>query len=246
MKTVCRPIRHAIRACGWDIVRFNGHTNIDVRRQALLKRLGVTCVLDIGANIGEYAATLRRFGYHGQIISIEPTLEAFRVLQTRGQGDSKWTTKRFAVSGRSGRCKIHVSANSVSSSLLDRTTRMSDAFPESEYVHSESVESITLAELLDDTVPNIMWAKLDVQGSLGNILSATSGHFRTLAALEVEVALTEMYKGEPLFADVIQALQHEQFELVSLESNTIDRKCGAILEVNAMLVRSDARGWRNQ
>ena len=45
-----------------------------------------------------------------------------------------------------------------------------------------------------------------------------------------------MYQAEALFREVITELQHNGFELVSLEPNTFDHARGAIREVNAMLV----------
>jgi hypothetical protein len=39
----------------------------------LLRRLEVDCVLDMGANLGQYATELRMIGGAGQVISFEPT-----------------------------------------------------------------------------------------------------------------------------------------------------------------------------
>jgi FkbM family methyltransferase len=245
MNKLFGPIRQIVRRFGWDVVRYNPFTNVNLRRQALLDRLRIECVLDIGANVGDYAAALRAFGYRESIVSIEPTRAAFAALEARRQRDPRWSAKRLAVAGSAGECVIHVAANSVSSSLLPRSARLAESCPESSYVHSETVESVPLADLLLETgsPPRRVWAKLDVQGSLGDIIGSAEGSLKGVSALEVELPFVRMYDGEGLFAELLTRLQHDGFELVSLESNTFDRRRGAVLEVNAMLVHSCAPGW---
>lgn len=239
MKKWIHPFRALLRSHGWDIRRCNGQTNIDVRRQGFLERLGIECVFDIGANVGAYGATLREFGYRGEIVSIEPTTGAFETLRRRAGRDSKWTARRLAVAGSSGERTMFVAANSVSSSLLERTPRLATVCPESRYVSEERVPAATLDQLLADAAAPL-WVKLDVQGSAAEILSSTNGSLTRIAAIEIELAFVEMYRGEVLSLDTLAALQQEGFELVSLEPNTFDAALGTVLEVNAILVRGDA------
>jgi hypothetical protein len=91
MNKLFGPIRQIVRRFGWDVVRYNPFTNVNLRRQALLDRLRIECVLDIGANVGDYAAALRAFGYRESIVSIEPTRAAFAALEARRQRDPRWS-----------------------------------------------------------------------------------------------------------------------------------------------------------
>lgn len=235
------PLRRLVRTCGWDVVRYNPQTNIDLRRQAFLEKLGIGYVLDIGANVGEYAASLRQFGYRGEIVSVEPTYDAFATLAARSARDSQWTAKRLAVAGSRGERTIFVAANSVSSSLLERSARLAETCPESRFVKQEVVTATTLDALVPESVSPV-WAKLDVQGSAGEILAAANGSLQRISALEIELPFVEMYAGERLSLHLLGGLQDRGFELVSLESNTLDRDRGTVLEVNAILARPDA--WR--
>ena len=50
----------------------------------------IDTVLDIGANKGQYAQSLRRFGFKGRIISFEPLNKEFNILQKNSKNDSNW------------------------------------------------------------------------------------------------------------------------------------------------------------
>jgi FkbM family methyltransferase len=238
------PLRRMVRRCGWDVVRYNWQTNINLRRSLFLQRLGITCVLDIGANAGDYVETLRRFGYGGEVISVEPTGGAFTVLEARSRRDPLWSARHLAVAGSAGPRTLNIASNSVSSSLLERSAALVAAAPESRYIARETVEATTLDALAAEARAALrpVWAKLDVQGSAAEILDVSGQALSQISALEIEMPFVPMYEGEGLFAGIAGNLQQRGFELASLEANTFDRRRGAVLEVNAICVRQGAWG----
>lgn len=56
----------------------------------LLTLLKVNCVLDVGANQGQFATELRRIGYHGRLVSFEPVSSVYAILQKAFSGDTQW------------------------------------------------------------------------------------------------------------------------------------------------------------
>ena len=86
------------------------------RLTALLSRRGVACVLDVGANRGQYARHLIEAGYAGEIVSFEPLPDAHAALAEAASAHARWrAAPRRALSDEDGEARFMVAGNSVSS-----------------------------------------------------------------------------------------------------------------------------------
>ena len=89
----------------------------------LLRRLQVTCVLDVGAHSGNYAYHLRRAGYTGDILSFEPVREQFMEMARLSRGDPTWKSFSYALGSEDTTKEFNVirsgTERHVLSSLLD-------------------------------------------------------------------------------------------------------------------------------
>src|SRR5262245_33317715 len=72
-----------------------------------LKLLDINCVLDVGANIWQFASELRGIGFNGMIASFEPQSREFVRLQQAFHGDARWRGFRMALGDVSGRAQIN-------------------------------------------------------------------------------------------------------------------------------------------
>ena len=63
----------------------------------LLAHFGIDCVVDVGANSGGFASTIRSLGYSGRIVSLEPLSGPFELLAARAAKSlvSRAQTRRF-------------------------------------------------------------------------------------------------------------------------------------------------------
>ena len=83
-----------------------------------LKKNSINTVLDVGANKGQYALSLRRFGYKKKIISFEPGLKAYSKLLNISKKDKRWKVyERIGLGDKKKSIKLNISKNSVSSSF---------------------------------------------------------------------------------------------------------------------------------
>jgi hypothetical protein len=55
-----------------------------------LRQFKIDLVLDVGANMGQFASEIRHCGYAGRIVSFEPLSQAHGQLLQSSAGDSLW------------------------------------------------------------------------------------------------------------------------------------------------------------
>jgi FkbM family methyltransferase len=96
----------AVRSKGYDLVK--GPT-----LHGFLASRNVDLVIDVGANKGDYGALLRRYGYKGRILSVEPTSGPFGQLVNRINGDPSWRPLNLALGAEPGRAEINISEDEL-------------------------------------------------------------------------------------------------------------------------------------
>ena len=97
-----------------------------VSLRKLLLQLRIDCVLDVGANRGQFATELRRIGYTGRIISFEPVASEFDILQRRFARDKNWYGHNMALGSSEETKTINVPRLSVMSSILQPIQKSAD------------------------------------------------------------------------------------------------------------------------
>lgn len=235
-------LRGLLRLFGADVVRFPrppDSSSPAAVRARLLRNLGVTVVLDVGANVGQYAAGLRAAGYAGRIVSFEPLAGSYEQLAGQASRDPLWETRRVALGAEPFRGEINVSANTESSSLMPMADAHAAAAPQSAYVGREQVEVVPLdqvrGELLsgDDRV----WLKADVQGYELSVLAGAAATLSQVHAMELELSLVRLYQGAPLVEEVIARARELGFVLVAVEDVFNDPRTGHTLQYAGTFVR---------
>src|SRR2546430_1727331 len=91
-------IRGATNSNGWLLRGYGGCLRRSFamhflqRRLTLMKKSGIDLVIDVGANQGQFARTMRdQLGYRGRIVSFEPLTHAFAALLRTAAGDPSWS-----------------------------------------------------------------------------------------------------------------------------------------------------------
>jgi FkbM family methyltransferase len=228
------------RALSLGISVERASDSLAARPALLFRSLEIDLVLDVGANEGQYASALRRYGYRGRIASFEPVDAAFSRLRRRASRDQAWDAHQFALGNVSSAMQIHVAGNAgASSSFLSMTPLHRSAAPQAEYTHDREVA----VARLDALAPSLLGGsrrlalKLDVQGYELKVLEGCVDTLPSIVAIQVELSLAPLYIGGPLHEEVLSYLGHRGMRLVHLEPGFWDRATGELLQCDAVLVR---------
>lgn len=230
-------VNKLLRHFGVQVTRTTPY-GLEWRRHQMMKSRGITLVLDVGANTGQYGEQLRHQGYQGSIYSFEPLPAAVAELRERARPDPLWKVFEVAVSNMIGYTPLNIAGNSVSSSILDMTKRHVDAEPASRIVSSVEVRTTTLDDILSDIPEQPIMLKIDTQGSEDRVLAGGMRALHRIQLLETELSLFEVYSGQTLFREMDARIAAAGFDLVSLAGGLFDKHTGELLQVDAIYARS--------
>lgn len=235
MKAVLSRIaRTGLSAIGLSAVR--SYQTYEADRRATMRRCQTDLVIDVGANSGQYATKLRRDGYSGAILSIEPLPDAFAKLKKAMSSDKNWHGINAAAGAIKSKAILNVSVDSVCSSLLSPSQTLLDAIPTARTIGSIEVDVITLDEL-HYPPSRSSWLKLDVQGFERQALDGAANILSKVRVLELELGLKPSYQDSYTLENAIPRLGEMGFSLVSLGRGVSDPKSGQLIDVDILLER---------
>lgn len=232
-------IRHLVQRFGIDVVRYPLHDPM-ARIVTLLNHHRVACVVDVGANDGGYATTIRGLGYTGRIISFEPLQAPFEALRRKAAGDDRWDVLKCAIGDAKTEVTINVSGNAgLSSSVLPMLEAHASVAPESRYVGTETAEQNRLDTLLPTLGVNPgcrTYLKVDVQGYERAVLDGAAGLFSTgaIVGLQLELSLVPLYDGAMTYREGLDRAEALGMTLMGLDPVFADPKTGQLLQADAV------------
>lgn len=232
-------VRKLVNKRGYQIIPME---DWDVgRRIKLMRHLGINAVLDVGANIGQYATTLRKNGFTGHIYSFEPQAHEFSVLSKNMNPDHKWRGFNFALGSENCNGFINESFNSWSSSILDILPASTQAEPTSAFKGQKAIEIKTLDSIYPglEVEKSRVMLKLDTQGYEKEIFSGAPQSLEKIPLIQLEMCLVPLYKGELQFFEMNAFLNEKGFSLVSLENGFNNTQTGQLLSVDGVYVRRE-------
>jgi FkbM family methyltransferase len=233
-------VRRMANRLGVDVHRHRPERSEHARLAAMLAHHAVDLVLDVGANVGQFAGSLRDAGYKGRLVSFEPLSTAHAELLRRSRADSQWEiAPRAAIGDREGEIELHIAGNSASSSVLDMLDSHRDAAPESTYRGVERVrvarlDTLAGGYLQPETVP---FLKVDVQGYESQVLDGADKILARLRGLQIELSFVPLYAGQRLFDAMTETLRALGFRIWAVWPGLCDARSGRMLQVDAVLFR---------
>lgn len=233
-------VRRAANYFGIDIHRYHPERIEPLRVVSMLRHHRIDVVLDVGANVGQFATSLRVRGFQGKIISFEPLQKAYEELVRASKGDQSWVAvPRTAIGDHDGEVEINIAANSESSSILSMLGSHERAAPESRYVGSETAPICRLDSIAGDYLSegSRILLKIDTQGYEGKVLDGAANLLRRVVGVQLELSLVPLYAGQELMPAMVERMRRNGFDLWSLSPSFVDPSNGRILQFDGLFFR---------
>lgn len=171
----------------------------------------VDLVLDVGANVGQYALGLRERGYHGLIRSFEPVSDVFARLAAAAAGDRNWRVARCALGAQAGVAQINVFRNSVFNSLKPQSG-LGAAFGSGfDLARVEEVEVRTLDAVMADDPAQAIFLKIDTQGFEQEVLAGGRQLLKRCVGLQLELPVEHLYEGVWSLTEALEKMREAGF-----------------------------------
>ncbi len=236
--TIKHELKRLLWKVGYDISSFSPLSHPLARRKQILA--GMDTVLDVGANVGQFARQLRfDLGFTRRIVSFEPLRTAFATLQASAKDDPAWEVLNCALGDREQTLQINVAGNSHSSSLLGMLPAHIESEPGSRYIGTETVETKTLDGLFGRLCPGAtnIYMKIDTQGFEAKVLKGAENSLPRIGTVQMEMSLVPLYDGELLFPEMCALMSCKGYSLVAIEGGFTDRTSGRLLQVDGIFQR---------
>ena len=225
---------------GLEVSRYRPFKFEPLQFAKTLKLVDINVIFDIGANVGQFAREIRQHGYKGKIISFEPLTSARKKLLSFASRDPDWQVhEQSAIGNQDGEIEIHISGNSVSSSLLPMLESHSSASEGSEYVGSEQVPIFKLDSIANQYLDknSNLFIKIDTQGYEWQVLDGASETLKRAQGVLCELSLVTLYHEQRLWRDIVDRLDQQGFMLWALQKGFINPKTGQSLQMDGIFIR---------
>lgn len=214
--------------------------------QRLFALLEIDCVLDVGANLGQYRDFLRNeVGYTGQIISFEPIPSHVKVLNERVEHDAKWSVCGFALGRAPGRATFNIMKETQFSSFREPDHSNTPMFNRLNVVEQRVYVEV---KTLDQVLPEIeartgsfrgIYLKMDTQGFDLEVIGGAVDALQRVKALQTEVSVKAIYADTPGYEQTIRELRSRKFELSGIFPNNPSH-FPQLIEFDCYMIHSEA------
>jgi len=214
---------------------FIGH---EVSR--LLRATEANIVLDVGANVGQFAEGLRRSGYRGRIASFEPVAEPFARLSAAAESDDLWSAYPYALGADDGTAEINRVPGTMSSMLpaSEFGRQWSDKLQQqtTETIQVRRLESV-VDEVTHGLDPVRAYLKMDTQGFDLQVFEGAQGVLDRVVAMQSEASCVPIYDGMPRLPEQWATYEEAGFEAVGVYPVTRDKETLRAIEFDLVMVR---------
>jgi FkbM family methyltransferase len=166
-------------------------------------------IVDVGANVGQWASMLLDCITPERLIIIEPLPDAFATLKSKFGTNRQIELHNVAIGERDGIETLKITRDSTGASLLQPREEMRAVIGSNWAITSEvQVEMTTLDRLLVN-LPEVSLLKIDVQGYEKLVLAGAKQTLAKTKFVLIELNFMTQYDGGSWLGDVHQTLARD-------------------------------------
>ena len=196
------------RRLGVGLALYRCIRRVDARQE-------IRVVLDVGANSGEWAATVAKCLPSAELHCFEPQPACQLALQSLSKHNPRVHVHAMALGAQNGRLAMNANRFTPSSSFLRMTKRHVDLWPAT----ADTAEIEVLVRCLDDETSSLgtgMFLKIDVQGYELQVLQGATDTLTRTTLIVAEVLFESLYENQSGVADLIAHLDAQGFRLAEV------------------------------
>lgn len=195
-------------------------------------------VIDVGANVGQFAVASAKLFPNVAVHSFEPNPECVSLLRKHVDPLGNVLVYPLALGDEAGELDFHVNSHSHSSSILPLAKNHLDAFPNARELSTIKVEVSTLDKVFSCAeLPSPVLLKLDVQGYEAQALRGAVVTLKRVDYVILEASFKPMYHGESLFMDIVCLMESYGFHFLRPVGWLPDPHTGEIIQMDALFGR---------
>lgn len=199
------------------------------RLRKVIDVYSIDCVIDVGANIGQYAKFMRdKVGYKGLIISFEPEPDNFKKLLAASRVDHRWIVFNEALGNEDGELFLNVMEASDLNSFLEPKHDETDKLEKLNVIKStvkvpvKKLDNLMKGFVENHGAKNVL-LKLDTQGFDLEVFKGALNCLDIIKAVQTEVSVLPIYEDMPSFSDSLKLFRSNGFEVSGLYSLSENR-----------------------
>jgi FkbM family methyltransferase len=206
---------------------------------SFLKSRNIDIVFDVGANVGQFAKSIRDEGYAGEIVSFEPVSSAFEALRSNMADDKNWSGNQAALGDSRREGIINVSDLTVFSSIQPQTAYAAKHSTVSRVVRDEKIQIFPLDELYSSKIVGRRpFLKVDTQGFEEAVIQGSVKSLPHILGVSLELPVEHLYQNAWKMADAISRMDELGFLPAQMRpSCVVDTDPQSWLEIDCIFRR---------
>jgi FkbM family methyltransferase len=197
-------------------------------------------VIDVGANVGQFAISASKLFTADKIISFEPDPQAAEIFKKNTILLKNIELHQKALGTVQGTAEFFVNKDSQVSSMLALSHERLKEFPGRTVTSSIAVDVDTLDNMFcKEILQKPILLKIDVQGFEDRVLLGARSFLKNVDFVLLELSLKSLYEGEKTFNEMIYLMEGLGFEFARPLNWNMSPRNGEMIEMDALFVSSN-------